>query len=475
MEPAIADFDVLTGSGEAEKSPYGPGLMEVADQHFAFLTAYEDTAAAEAAKDKAAIDRFFSDTEPVPESPLPEPNLELRLGQMEKTMLSMQAALDRIAGQAPRGGGGGFRKGVEFAAPSTSKTGSLSGKPLRDRALPGLGPSAVSAARSAGIPEDQLKTLSQLLAKSNQMQDTPTTPRKSALRKATNVLSETEEEEEEEDPPDALFPDSGENAGPPIEQAVIHLTRLVDRLAKGKDKKTKDVEALLDGVDGEGGDPSGSSGGKSKAAVYKKLRACLKDNPKFLFNTIQELMEQDFHVLQSAPGSSSQMVSWRAWLERRSRIGPYPTTIRFCWILGGILDSLQNGAVGEAKARAALGMLAADQAALDNGSWLMAQEALLEEPPPMASFKNKTHPEAWEQTGSRLMDDRWLEVLMWRIKNRDSYLESRKRLGPGRKEGNGGGTEKEKDGQHKKKKGGGKGDKAGQSKGSEASQSQGTA
>ena len=249
---------------------------------------------------------------------------------MEKTMLSMQAALDRIAGQAPRGGGGGgFRKGVELSAPSTSKTASLSGKPLRDRALPGLDPSAVSAARSAGIPEDQLKTRSQLLAKSNQMQDTPTTPRKSALRKATNVLSETKEEEEEEDPPDALFPDSGENAGPPIEQAVIHLTRLVDRLAKGKDKKTKDVEALLDGVDGEGGDPSGSSGGKSKAAVYKKLRACLKDNPKlFLFNTIQELMHQNFHVLQSAPGSSSQMVSWRAWLEHCSRVGPYPTTIR---------------------------------------------------------------------------------------------------------------------------------------------------
>ena len=67
----IADFDVLTGSGEAEKGPYGPGLMEVADQRFAFLTAYEDTAAAEAAKDKAAMDRLFSDTEPVPESPLP--------------------------------------------------------------------------------------------------------------------------------------------------------------------------------------------------------------------------------------------------------------------------------------------------------------------------------------------------------------------------------------------------------------------
>ena len=68
----------------------------------------------------------------------------------------------------------------------------------------------------------------------------------------------------------------------------------------------------------------------------------------------------------------------------------------------------------------------------------MAQEALLEESPPMASFKGKERPAQWEQTASKLMDERWLDVLMWRLKNRDSYLESRKRLGPSKKDWSGG-------------------------------------
>jgi len=42
----------------------------------------------------------------------------------------------------------------------------------------------------------------------------------------------------------------------------------------------------------------------------------------------------------------------------------------------------------------------------------------------MNSFKDKSNPESWEQTASKLMDDRWLDVLMWKIKNRDAYLES---------------------------------------------------
>ena len=419
----------------------------------------------------------------------------------------MQASLARLTPQdQSRRTRDGDRKGPD-ATRGALRAGSKKDSGLKREHLPGLDPAVLTSAREAGILEEQLRTLSKLVAKSSTMQDAPSMPRKPALRK--NPLSETEEEgpEDVESEEEAA---SEEEGAAPIEKAVLQLTRIVGDLAKSKDKKGRDVEALLDGVDGDAADPSQSSGGKSKAAVYKKMKSCLRDNPKYLYATVMELMEQDFHVLRTAPGSSSQATSWRAWIEHRSRIGHFPTTIRFCWILGGVLDALQAGAVAEAQARAALGILAADQwilggvldalqagavaeaqaraalgilaadqAALDNGSWVMAQEALLEEAPPMSSFKGKDRPEQWEQTASKLMDEGWLDVLMWRLKNRDSYLESRKRLGPSGKKEWHAANDKEKEGGTKTKKpGGGKGDRKGSGekgshgKGSEASQQQ---
>jgi hypothetical protein len=86
----------------------------------------------------------------------------------------------------------------------------------------------------------------------------------------------------------------------------------------------------------------------------------------------------------------------------------------------------------------------------------------------MNSFKGKSNPESWEQTASKLMDDRWLDVLMWKIKNRDAYLESRKRLGTGKKDWQ---THQDRDKEpvkpNNRKKGGGKGDRKGEDKGSQ--------
>lgn len=76
--------------------------------------------------------------------------------------------------------------------------------------------------------------------------------------------------------------------------------------------------------------------------------------------------------------------------------------------------------------RAALAAI--DQSALDGGSWGLAQEFLLELPPPYQSFANKKMPEQYEQISTRLADDRLMELLMWRLKDRDSFLESKKRL-----------------------------------------------
>ena len=250
------------------------------------------------------------------------------------------------------------------------------------------------------------------------------------MKKKLNALSETEEEEDVEELGEALEEDAPLPAEP-VERAVLQLTRIVDKLAK--QKKTRDLDAMLDGIDGGGdaGEGSAGSGSKSKAAIFKKLKGCLRDNPKYLSQTVEELMAEDFHQIQGAPGSQNREVSTRAWLEHRSKIMYYPTTIRFVWMLGGIHDSMRRGAWEEARARTCLALAAADPAAVDSGSWLLAQEMLLEDPAPMSSFQGRKQPESWEQASSRLLDERWLEVFHYKVKSKDAYLESKKRLSKG--------------------------------------------
>ena len=126
--------------------------------------------------------------------------------------------------------------------------------------------------------------------------------------------------------------------------------------------------------------------------------------------------------MRSAPSSQAVAATARGWLEHRSKLGHYPSTIRFSWIIAGALDNLRQGA------RLALALAAVDQAALDGGSWSLANEFLLEVPPPFSAFQNRRAPDPSEQVATRLVEDRFLDVMLWRIRDRDSYLESRKRL-----------------------------------------------
>lgn len=206
-----------------------------------------------------------------------------------------------------------------------------------------------------------------------------------------------------------------------MEKAVLQLTNIVGALSK--DRAKTDIEALLDGVEPENAETASSSSGKGKSAVYQKLRRALQDNPSFIYTSLEAQLKKDFNVMRSAPGSSSQTVSSRAWLEHRSRLGYHPMSIQYGWILCGIWDALRAGAIKEARARVAVALAACDQ---------RRQELLLEDPPPMQSFHGRKSPDPWEQGGAKLVDERLLDVMMWKVKTRDSYLESRKRLSGGK-------------------------------------------
>ncbi|CAL1137652.1 unnamed protein product [Cladocopium goreaui] len=410
-ELPTADIWHLLPDGD-HSIPYGPGLAQVSEEHFAFLTAQSGEAA--------------------------------------------EGALERLAGEPARPPA--LRKpGVKPANPTPARLRAT----FAPGTIPGLDPTVVQSALDAGIPEEQLRTLSGLLQKPNQMGDAPLPGTSSRRRKSVSVEADREDGLGLEE--DGL-PDEKVGTGDPVEQALLKLTEIVGTLAK--DKRPRDLDAMLDGLDPEAGEASSSGSGK-----YKKLQSSLTENPAVIYQTIEAQLEKDFNLMRAAPGATMQQTSARAWLEHRSRLGYYPTTIRYAWALTGIWDALRSGAVKEARARCALAVAACDQSSIDQGSWLLSQEVLLEQPALLQSFQGRRSPEPWEQSGSKLLDERWLEVFMWRLKSKDSYLESRKRLtqtgGKGKADAGGGAppkADRDKD-KDKQKKGNQKGKEGKKEKG----------
>ena len=111
------------------------------------------------------------------------------------------------------------------------------------------------------------------------------------------------------------------------------------------------------------------------------------------------------------PRQSSWWQQWlgecRGWVEHRSRVQSFPSSIRAIWSLAGIWDYLREGKYSEARARTAAQGPRAVGARLpgcggslwprtewpsqtsrevDKGSWLVASELSLEEAPPFSSF-----------------------------------------------------------------------------------------
>ena len=74
-------------------------------------------------------------------------------------------------------------------------------------------------------------------------------------------------------------------------------------------------------------------------------------------------------------------------------------------------------------------MSAADQSSIDSGSWTLAQQVLLEAPPPYHSFSSHSSPSMHERQHTALLDPRWLDILLHYVKELDSYQEARRRLG----------------------------------------------
>lgn len=110
------------------------------------------------------------------------------------------------------------------------------------------------------------------------------------------------------------------------------------------------------------------------------------------------------------PGMPTVTLNCRAWMEHRSRIGPYKTGAYLGWTAAGALDCMIQGNTAGARARLALMMLMLDQCATDRGSWALASELSLEQAPPMAALSAHSPPAANSEAKSLLSAGSWTPV-----------------------------------------------------------------
>ena len=116
------------------------------------------------------------------------------------------------------------------------------------------------------------------------------------------------------------------------------------------------------------------------------------EHPEEIYNNIERLMYEDLASQTLGPGQQPLGLNARAWVEFRSRITSYKTGAHCAWCFAGILDAMVAGRYDLARARACLGLLQLDQAAIDRGNWTLAAELSLEQSPPMTALASHEGP-----------------------------------------------------------------------------------
>lgn len=398
-------------------SPSVEGLTQAFHQHYAFVSAASQASAQEARASKSADSKQF----------------DHRLQVVEASLQSIAESLDALH----RGRGSGA-----VAAPLPPRPCPTTSTPMPTPAAePVTAPKSpltqtlksadsdlVQSARMAGVPEEQIQEMLRLAVRGRaRLGDIPASRKKTPKPTGVNVLSESEEEE---DLPATAG--AGSHGGDPMVTALSKLTEIASHLTLEK-RKGRTLEALLDGAGLGGSSESGSTSSTRKySAALRALRNALSKQPEELSKVIEKNMKEDFYKVAQMPGTSTVPVSARAWLELRSRVQGYQTPVRFLWSVAGVLDALVNDRVAEARARCGLILAMRDQMAIDRGNWVVASEIALEDPPPMAAFNTHTLPSEAEPPHTKLIDSRWLELIMAKLADVDNLNEKKKKLG-GRK------------------------------------------
>ena len=418
------DCEYFFDEEQQTRLPLAQALVEISQEHFAFFSADGMDGAPLTASDQAALDEELEPDGEDAGSPT-----ALRLQRLEETMMDISAQIKNMV-QAKASSPGPKRKAKAKATSTPKAKLKASGGPTASGDLrtqfPLLDSGVVQAALQAGIPRSNLEQMQHLMMKGKpaaQMKDLN-------AKAAPDPLSE-------DDQPGASGPgdaaDVGLDAEPdPMTSTLQKLTSIVELLAEDKKKKVgaSKLEVALDGSYASSSDAPLTGSGKKAAAARRALMASYEDQPQEISNLIEKQMYEDLNSPTLGPGMTARGLNARAWVEFRSKVGNYRTSVYSSWSVAGILDSLIAGNVAKARARACVLLLMLDQSSIDKGSWTLAGELSLEQPPPFSSFAQHQAPsiQDGESPFSKLLDARWAELAMTHLKDTEDYITKRRAL-----------------------------------------------
>lgn len=372
--------------------PYAQALVAVARDHFTFLSAESGIA---------------------PPGLDPVPVLQQRVQQLEGAIAGIQEGIKELLNEKKTAPPSALK-----AKPKTS---------AKQQRLPaGVDQAVASQALQAGVSPQALAEMAAVLG-------LPEKPQADPVRAA--VAGESSEEEDGDALPDGGLAENGGGSGSadPMVQALVKLTSIVDRMDQDKKTRGKGLDRILDRADSGLGASSSVSSSRTKAGALRALQQLLVKDPKLIYQSLEQHLQEDWELGGAQPGVLVNTITARGWLEHRSRIQSYQSAIRPAWIIAGIWDSLRQNKVEEARARAGLGLAMLDQQGCDSGGWLIASEMSLEAPPPYGSFLNHSPPSAWETPHTKLVDSRFFDLLVSKLKDLAEFHEKKGKLGGNQK------------------------------------------
>lgn len=268
-------------------------------------------------------------------------------------------------------------------------------------------------------------------------------PRTEAAKKERGPLDESEGEEEEPE----LVPDGAASGGADgVEKALLQLTKIATKLTEPKEKKDW-FDSLVEGGSGSAAS-SGEAGAPSSrrnAAAMRALQKALVERPKQIYQSIEANLAADFMARAVVSGEPfAAGATTRGWLTARSRVQNYTNQVRWSWQVCGIWDALIAGRAegGSCSVRC---IDRSQRSKLHRQRQLaISQQCSFGSTPTIPGIPA---PQSPQSTGALqhtvLLEPRWVEVLMGHLKEIDTFLESKKKLGG--RPGGGSKSDKEKE------------------------------
>lgn len=232
-----------------------------------------------------------------------------------------------------------------------------------------------------GLTKEQEAAVAKMLDRPSRFKKDPPPTKKQGKKESSNdLLGETSGEDDEvnEAPKE-------EPAGQPVERAICLLTQIL----RAKEKSSDTLEDIYAGsraaTSSEGTLTYASS---SKGGGLEALKRLLIKKPELFEKMIFDHMRRQNRgsaESQSSSGDPDPLF----WAEHRSMIDDHPANSHWSWLMATILALLSETPpkIQEAKSRLLLGLAAAEQVAIDGGSWIYAGELLLlDQPVPSQSL-----------------------------------------------------------------------------------------